>query len=137
VIACGIVSTKAAAMSRIRVLICRMDDADANQMMELAAFDLPEADITALKPETALDGLETTTQETGNAMLGTCLLHADDLVFDQPGDRLLDRLKRGVAWLIAEQPRGFGNAAIRAVCNVVPGRRCLLRRDSGPPFLPG
>ena len=56
-------------MSRIRVLICRVDDADADQMTELTAFDLPEADITALKPETALDELETTTQETGNAIL--------------------------------------------------------------------
>jgi hypothetical protein len=56
-------------MSRIRVLICRVDDADADQMTQLAAFDLPEADITALKPETALDALETTTRETGNTIL--------------------------------------------------------------------
>jgi hypothetical protein len=69
VIACGIAPTKGAAISRIRVLICRMHDADANQMTELFAFDLPEAHITALKPETAQDELETTTQETGNAIL--------------------------------------------------------------------
>jgi hypothetical protein len=56
-------------MSHIRVLICRVDAADADQMTQLAAFDLPEADITALKPETALDELETTTYETGNAIL--------------------------------------------------------------------
>ena len=36
-------------MSRIRVLICRVDHADADQITQLAAFDLPEADITALK----------------------------------------------------------------------------------------
>ena len=56
-------------MSHIRVLICRVDDPDGDQMTELAAFDLPEADATALQPETALDDLETTTHETGNAIL--------------------------------------------------------------------
>jgi hypothetical protein len=38
-------------------------------MTELAAFDLPATDVSALQPETALDQLETTTQETGNAIL--------------------------------------------------------------------
>ncbi len=56
-------------MSHIRVLICRVDDPDADQMTELAAFDLPTANITALQPETALDDLETTTHDTGNAIL--------------------------------------------------------------------
>ena len=56
-------------MSHIRVLICRVDDPDGEQMTELAAFDLPPADAAALNPETALDDLETTTHETGNAIL--------------------------------------------------------------------
>jgi hypothetical protein len=51
------------------VLICRVDDPASDQMTELAAFDLPPTDMSALKPETALDDLETTTQETGNAIL--------------------------------------------------------------------
>jgi hypothetical protein len=56
-------------MSHIRVLICRVDDPIADQMTELAAFDLPEADILALQPHTALDALETMTYTTGNAIL--------------------------------------------------------------------
>ena len=56
-------------MSHIRVLICRVDDPASDQMTELAAFDLPSADAAALQPETALDDLETTTYETGNAIL--------------------------------------------------------------------
>ncbi len=56
-------------MSDIRVLICRVDDPASAQMTELAAFDLPAADVSTLQPETALDELETTTQETGNAIL--------------------------------------------------------------------
>ena len=56
-------------MSHIRVLICRVDDPITDQMIELAAFNLPAADVTTLQPETALDELETTTQATGNAIL--------------------------------------------------------------------
>jgi len=56
-------------MSHIRVLICRVDDPTTDQMTELAAFDLPEADSTILQPDSALDDLETTTYETGNAIL--------------------------------------------------------------------
>ena len=44
-------------MSHIRVLICRVDDPASNQMIELAAFDLPPADVAILQPETALDEL--------------------------------------------------------------------------------
>ena len=67
--------TKECLMSHIRVLICRVDDPTSEQMTELAAFDLPATDISALSPETALDELETTTQETGNAILRR-VLHA-------------------------------------------------------------
>jgi hypothetical protein len=56
-------------MSHIRVLICRVDDPASDQMTELAAFDLPPTDVATLQPETTLDDLETTTQETGNAIL--------------------------------------------------------------------
>src|SRR6266545_637092 len=56
-------------MSHIRILICRVDDPASNHMTELAAFDLPTTDVAALQAETALDVLETTTQETGNAIL--------------------------------------------------------------------
>jgi hypothetical protein len=56
-------------MSPIRVLICRIDDPTSDHMTELAAFDLPTPDPAALQPATALDDLETTTHETGNAIL--------------------------------------------------------------------
>jgi hypothetical protein len=68
-------------MSHIRVLICRVDDPAADQMTELAAVDLPETDVTTLKPETALDELETTTHTTGNAIL-QCALQAQWDVID-------------------------------------------------------
>ncbi len=67
-------------MSHIRVLVCRVDDPDSNQMTELAAFDLPASDVTALQPDTALDELETTTQETGNAILRRVLQAQWDII---------------------------------------------------------
>jgi len=67
-------------MSSIRVLICRIDDPASEQMTELAAFDLPATDVSALQPETALDELETTTQETGNAILRRTLQAQWDLI---------------------------------------------------------
>lgn len=60
-------------MSYIRVLICRVDDPASDQMTELAAFDLPPTDVSTLQPETALDALETTTHQTGNAILRRAL----------------------------------------------------------------
>ncbi len=67
-------------MSHIRVLICRVDDPTADQMSELAAFDLPAADVSALQPETALDELEATTQETGTAILRRVLQAQWDII---------------------------------------------------------
>jgi len=67
-------------MSHIRVLICRVDDPTSEQMTELAAFDLPVTDVTALQPETALDNLEIVTQETGNAILRRTLQAQWDLI---------------------------------------------------------
>jgi hypothetical protein len=74
------ISTKEYPMSHIRVLICRVDDPASEQMTELAAFDLPTTDVSALQPETALDALETTTQETGNAILRRTLQAQWDLI---------------------------------------------------------
>jgi hypothetical protein len=67
-------------MSYIRVLICRVDDPASEQMTELATFDLPAIDISALRPETALDELETTTQEMGNRILRRTLQAQWDLI---------------------------------------------------------
>ena len=67
-------------MGHIRVLICHVDELASDQMTELAAFDLPTTDVALLQPETALDDLETTTQETGTAILRRTLQAQWDLI---------------------------------------------------------
>ena len=74
-------------MCDIRVLICRVDDPASDQMTELAAFDLPPTDVSALQPETALDELETTTHQTGNAILRRTLQAQWDLIDTQLTER--------------------------------------------------
>jgi predicted negative regulator of RcsB-dependent stress response len=57
-------------MSHLRVIICRVEaEANEERMTELASFDLAEVEVGQLKPETALDGLERTTQTVGQAVL--------------------------------------------------------------------
>ncbi len=56
-------------MRHIRVVVCEVDDQTPDSMRQLAAFDLPPADVGALQAETALDDLEQTTQDVGNAVL--------------------------------------------------------------------
>lgn len=56
-------------MSRIRVMICRVDDQNPDQMTELASFDMPQVEVKALPPGTVLDQLEATTHEVGHAIL--------------------------------------------------------------------
>ncbi len=56
-------------MRHLRVVICEVDDQAPDHRRDLAAFDLPPTDATAVQPETALDALEQTTFETGNAIL--------------------------------------------------------------------
>jgi hypothetical protein len=56
-------------MSRIRILVVKVEDDNPDAMSELASFDMPEVDIETLKPETALDDLEATTYEIGTAAL--------------------------------------------------------------------
>ncbi|GAC1386262.1 MAG: hypothetical protein NVSMB42_06620 [Herpetosiphon sp.] len=67
-------------MRHIRVLVCEVDDAVPDTMRELAAFDLPASDVSTLHPETTLDALETTTQETGTAILRRTLQAQWDLI---------------------------------------------------------
>jgi hypothetical protein len=56
-------------MSRIRILVVKVDDDNPDKMAELASFDMPEMDLDTLKPETALDDLEASTYEIGTAAL--------------------------------------------------------------------
>ena len=67
-------------MRRIRVVICEVDDQTPDTMTELAAFDLPLLDVATLAPETALDDLEQTTSDTGNAIVRRILQARWDLV---------------------------------------------------------
>ena len=67
-------------MSHIRVLICRVDEPTSDTLTELAAFDLPAADVAALQPDTALDDLEAATQTTGNAILRHLLQAQWDII---------------------------------------------------------
>ncbi len=67
-------------MSHIRVLICRVDDPRSETVSELASFDLPAPDVTALPPETALDQVEATTLTTGTAILQRVLQAEWELV---------------------------------------------------------
>lgn len=60
-------------MSRLRVILCRVEDEDPDKMVELASFDLPSNEIDTLRPETALDTLEQQTAEVGNGLLRKAL----------------------------------------------------------------
>ena len=67
-------------MRRIQVVIQEVDDASSEPPKELATFDLPEADLASLRPETALDDLEATTHQAGNAILRRTLQAQWDVV---------------------------------------------------------
>ena len=56
-------------MSRIRLLVVKVDDENPDAMSELARFDMPEMDLDTLQPETTLDTLEASTYEIGTAAL--------------------------------------------------------------------
>jgi len=56
-------------MSRIRLLVCRVEDDNPDAMTQLASFDMPEIDLDALAPGTALDALEASTYEVGTEAL--------------------------------------------------------------------
>lgn len=57
-------------MSHLRVMICRVDDeANPDQMTELHSFDLPVAVPEQMKPETALDEMETEVLSVGQEVM--------------------------------------------------------------------
>ena len=67
-------------MRRIRVLICSSEEDTPDAMTELACFNLPATNVTALHSETALDDLETTTHQTGTAILRRVLQAQWDVI---------------------------------------------------------
>jgi len=59
-------------MSRVRVVICRVEDVGAGaeeRTTEMARFDLPDTDLGAMEPGTGLDVLEETTHQRGQVIL--------------------------------------------------------------------
>jgi len=44
-------------MSKLRVLICKINDHDENEMREIARFDVEETDVGKLEGATTLDEL--------------------------------------------------------------------------------
>ena len=57
-------------MSRLRVVICRVEDeGESEQTTEVARFDLAETDLARVAPGTGLDVLEDATRQTGQAIL--------------------------------------------------------------------
>jgi hypothetical protein len=74
-------------MSRLRVLICRVDDeAQPDKMTELHRFDLPSFDPKKMKSETSLDDLERSTLQSGQLIMRRLLEHqweeVDDLLVE-------------------------------------------------------
>ncbi len=57
-------------MSRVRVVICRVEDEEAGERTtEVARFDRPETDLSVVEPGTGLDALEEMTHQHGQAVL--------------------------------------------------------------------
>ena len=56
-------------MSHLRLILCRVEEENPDQMTEIAAFDLPKTDLDQMHPQNALDLLEQQTFENGNALL--------------------------------------------------------------------
>lgn len=56
-------------MSKIRVLICRVDDENPDRMTELGSYDLPEIGLSSVKSKTTLDEIEQVTHEQGQTIL--------------------------------------------------------------------
>ena len=93
-------------MRRIRVVICEVDDQTPEAMTELAAFDLPSLDVATLAPETALDDLEQTTYDTGNAILRRTLQARWDLVDAALAEQYRQRFSPSAPRRRARRPHG-------------------------------
>lgn len=52
-------------MSKLKVLICEVDDRNENKMKEIASFDVATIDVGRWEASTGLDDLETSTEKIG------------------------------------------------------------------------
>lgn len=55
-------------MSKLKVLICEVDDEDENKMKELVRFDVADVDVEKWESATGLDDLENSTESIGQQM---------------------------------------------------------------------
>ena len=55
-------------MSKLKVLICEVDDEDENKMKELVRFDVADVDVGKWESATGLDDLENSTESIGQQM---------------------------------------------------------------------
>jgi len=60
-------------MSQIRILICRVDENNPDNMTEIASYDLPEMEIETLNPEVVLDEAEAMLHKQGQVILQRAL----------------------------------------------------------------
>lgn len=56
-------------MSRLRLILCRVEEGDSDEISEIASFDLPQQEIDPLKLPQTLDDLEQQTLEIGHPLL--------------------------------------------------------------------
>jgi hypothetical protein len=60
-------------VSRLCLIVCRVEEERPDELTQLQRFDLPETDVGQLTPETALDELEARTLSVGHQVM-RCLL---------------------------------------------------------------
>jgi hypothetical protein len=129
-----ILSPEGAAMSHIRILVCHVDEACSDCMIELAAVDFPQLDAAALTTaETALDTLEVTTIELGYTALRAAL-QAQWAAVDA---QLVESYSRRFP---ADQVRRDGHKLITVASRLgtlrLP-RQVLSHREGGAHVMPG
>jgi hypothetical protein len=120
-------------MSRIRIVVCRLDDEASDHLTELAAFDLPAPAPAALTTATALDALEANTLEIGHAVLRASL-QAQWVLLDA---QLVEAYCRRFP---ADQVHRDGHRPITIASRLGTlqlQRQVLMHRDSGTRVRPG
>jgi hypothetical protein len=60
-------------VSRLCLIVCRVDEERPDELTQLQRFDLPETDVGQLTPETALDQLEAQTLSVGQQVMRSLL----------------------------------------------------------------
>jgi hypothetical protein len=126
-------SLEGAAMSRIRILVCRIDDRNQDHLTEIAAVDLPQAEPAAATAETALDRLEATTIQVGYTVLRAALQAQWEETDAQLVDAYCRRFPSGQVWR-------DGHKAITVASRLgtlqLP-RQVLTHRGDGTHVMPG